>query len=81
MRGRLASPSEYARLFPTLLDDVDTPRPAEQLTDLVAGRPWRLARDSGRSLTKATIMRLVGKDGLDRLKNLAAIRGDTRAAR
>jgi hypothetical protein len=81
VRGRLASPGEYTRLFPTLLDDVDTPSTAEELTDLMAGRPWRLARDSGRSLTKAIIMQLVGKDGLDRLKNLAAIGGDTRAAR
>lgn len=81
VRGRLTSPGEYTRLFPTLLDDVDTPSTAEELTDLMARRPWRLARDSGRSLTKATIMQLVGKDGLDRLKNLAAIRGDTRAAR
>lgn len=81
VRGRLASPGEYARLFPALLDDVDTPSPAEGLADLMVGRPWRLARDSGRSLTKATIMQLAGKDGLDRLKNRAALHGDSGAAR
>jgi hypothetical protein len=80
VRGRLASPDEYASLFPALLDGVDAPSPAEELADLVAGRPWRLARDSGRSLTKAAIMQLAGKDGLDRLKNLAAIRGNTGGA-
>lgn len=81
IRGRLASPGEHACLFPTLLDDVDQPTPGEELADLVAGRPWRVARDSGRQVTKTAIVQLVGKDGLDRLKSLAASRSGTRAAR
>jgi Putative rhamnosyl transferase len=81
VRGRLARPGDYTRLFPTALDGVETPSPAEEVADLLAARPWRLARDSGRLLTKAAIMQLVGKDGLDRLKHIAALRGDQGAAR
>jgi hypothetical protein len=75
VRGRLTSPSGYDHLFPGLLDDVRSPGPTEKIADIAASQPWRLARDSGRSLTKKAIMRLSGKDGLDRVKDLLA-RGD-----
>lgn len=74
IRGRRTSPSPRLGSFPGLLDDAHVPSAAEVAADLVAGRPWRLARDSGRSLAKTAIMRIAGKDGLDQVKSLWAMR-------
>lgn len=68
VRGRLVSPSEYARLFPGLLDDVRTPQPTEVAIDVLLAQPQRLARESGRALAKGVALRLLGKRGLGQAK-------------
>lgn len=74
VRGRLVSPSRYARLFPGLLDDVRTPQPMELVIDILVAQPRRLARESGRALAKYVAMRLFGKKGLDKAKTIWASR-------
>lgn len=74
IRGRRTSPSPHLGSFPGQLDDARVPGTAEVAADLLAGRPWRLARDSSRSLVKTTIMRIAGKNGLDRVKSIRAVR-------
>lgn len=76
VRGRLVSPSTYARLFPGLLDDIRTPQPIELAIDIFVAHPRRFARDSGRALVKEVVMRLLGKNGLDQAKSIwASCRG------
>jgi Putative rhamnosyl transferase len=78
VRGRLVSPTEYRSRFPGLLDDVAVPSPRERAHDLLLARPRRFVRESGRAAAKGVVMRLVGKEGLDRAKALLATRGRIR---
>ena len=74
VRGRLVSSSRYTRLFPGLLDDVHTPQPMELVSDILVAQPLRLARESGRALVKGVMFRLLGKKGLDKVKDIWASR-------
>jgi hypothetical protein len=74
VRGRLTSPTAYRAAFPGLLDDVVIPSASDRLRDLVMDGPIRQARETGRAATKDLILKLVGKEGLDRLKSLGTYR-------
>jgi hypothetical protein len=78
VRGRLVSPTGYKSRFPGLLDELAVPSPGERVRDLLLARPRRLVRESGRAAAKGVVMRLVGKEGLDRAKALLATRGRIR---
>lgn len=68
VRGHLVDPSEYRRLFPGLLDHMSIPGFAELLIDRGIRVPLREVRETGRRAAKTAVLRLSGRDGLDRVK-------------
>jgi hypothetical protein len=68
VHGRLATPERFRERFPGLLDDVASPTRAQLLADNLIFAPARMARDVSRGVSKASVMWLIGKNGLDRLK-------------
>jgi hypothetical protein len=73
-RGRLVSPVPHRRLFGDSLDDVEEPDGRTLARDRFVGQPVRIARDSGRVLLKNTAMKVLGKSGFERAKQLLAAR-------
>jgi hypothetical protein len=81
VHGRLAAPGRFRQRFRGLLDDVPEPRWRELVADSVLFSPARVVRDASRAVAKASVMRVLGKDGLDRLKlTLSRLRKRSRAA-
>ena len=68
IRGAYVSPASYAQDFPGLISDVRAPTARDRARDLLISRPTRLAKESGRQAVKAVVLRLLGKDGLNRAK-------------
>jgi len=68
IRGAYVSPASYAQDFPGLISDVRAPTARDRARDLLISRPMRLAKESGRQAVKAVVLRLLGKDGLNRAK-------------
>ncbi|MEC5184921.1 hypothetical protein RCH12_002392 [Cryobacterium sp. MP_3.1] len=68
VRGRLVASSGYAALFPTLPTDLDQPTRTDLLRDRLWSGPARLLRESSRAAVKSTLLFLVGKGGVDRIK-------------
>jgi hypothetical protein len=62
VRGRLVSPKSYAGRFGHLLDDVEEPSRRATWRDELVNRPGRLVRDTARSTTRGTALRLLGKE-------------------
>ncbi|MGP5071874.1 glycosyltransferase [Arthrobacter rhombi] len=75
IRGRRVSPAGFADAFGQVLQGVEIPGAGELLFDRFVAAPIRRARDFLRDGAKGIIMRLGGKNGLDRLK-LAVARGN-----
>jgi Putative rhamnosyl transferase len=73
-RGRLVSPVPHRRSFGASLDDVAEPDGRTLVRDRVVGQPVRVVRDSGRVLVKNAAMKLLGKSGFERAKQLLAAR-------
>ena len=46
----------------------------ELVSDILVAQPLRLARESGRALVKGVVFRLLGKKGLDKVKDIWASR-------
>lgn len=75
VRGRRDEPLAHRDLFPGLLDEVPSLAPAEARRDRFVNRPARMGRDIARAMVKWVALRIVGKDGFDRLKGrYAALR-------
>jgi hypothetical protein len=72
VRGRLVSPRSYAGQFGHLLDDVEEPSRRASLKDELLYRPGRLVRDTARSTTRSTALRLLGKERYSDAKLLLA---------
>lgn len=68
VRGHLVDPTSHQDLFPGMLGQLPTPSPAELLADRILRVPLREVREAGRHVTKTAVMRLFGKEGLDRVK-------------
>ena len=68
VRGRLVASNGYTALFPTLPNDLSQPTRSDLLHDHLLRGPVRLLRESCRAAVKATLLFLVGKSGVDRIK-------------
>ena len=71
-RGRLTNAQAYKALFPGLLDDVKEPSRHARATDVLIRVPGRQIRDGLRSGSRRLVVQVLGKDGFDRMKYLAA---------
>lgn len=69
VRGRRIAAGPYVHLFERMLDDVADPRNAEIVVDNLWHLPKRQLRDAARSTIKNMTLQVVGKEGLDDLKN------------
>ena len=65
---RLVASNGYTALFPTLPNDLSQPTRSDLLHDHLLRGPVRLLRESCRAAVKATLLFLVGKSGVDRIK-------------
>ncbi|MEV7662440.1 glycosyltransferase [Paenarthrobacter sp. NPDC089316] len=74
IRGRQVAPGPYTELFPGLLDDVPTPSSRTILADRLYGSPIRTLREVARTAAKAATVAVLGHQGIDRIKTLAASR-------
>lgn len=72
VRGRRVPAAPYAGLFGDLLDDVPTPSRATMAADRWLHSPARGAKEAVRGAGKELILRLFGRDGLNRLKERLA---------
>ncbi|TIC79530.1 hypothetical protein E8D34_20365 [Nocardioides sp. GY 10113] len=81
VRGRLVSPASYLEIFEVgALSGVESPTASEIAHDRWVARPQRACRDLARSVGRRTALRLLGKDGFDRLKaQIATLRTGTPA--
>lgn len=80
VRGRLVSPAAHGRLFPGMLDDLDSPTRLDIGLDLMALQPARLMRDTVRSAARRSALTLIGKERYSQLKlSLASLRSLGRA--
>lgn len=70
VRGRLIDPASYATDFPGMLDGLPSPRKREIALDVAVRVPLRDVRDAVRRIGRALVVRLFGKEGLDRVKSL-----------
>lgn len=72
VRGRLITPAGLRSRFPGLLDDIPTPGPGDLLADGLVRYPLRVSRDAVRMGTRRALVRVLGKDGLNVLKDRLA---------
>ncbi|MGY1699110.1 glycosyltransferase [Geodermatophilus sp. SYSU D00766] len=70
VRGRRVGPSAYREDFPGVLEEVPEPRRSEWVRETVVEAPVRLIREAGRAASKRAVDRVLGRDGLDRVKSL-----------
>lgn len=72
VRGRRVSPAAHQGLFGDLLDDLPVPSRTTITADRWLRSPVRGAKEAVRAAGKRIILRLVGRDGLERLKHRLA---------
>jgi hypothetical protein len=77
VRGRRIAPGAYRPLFGELLDGAEDLEARNLVRDFALERPVRFVRDSGRALAKQGAMRVLGKDGFERLRSNWALRYGT----
>ncbi len=75
VRGRRTRPSAHAAAFPGLPPGLPDPGPRALAADTLVGGPGRAAREAGRAAAKTVVRSVLGRDGLDRVKFLAASAG------
>ena len=75
IRGRLESPTPYRALFAGQLDDLSAPSAGTRLIEAGVRRPIREIGEAVRSAGKAVALRILGKDGLGRLREQLRRRG------
>lgn len=68
VRGFRVDPESYRQRFPGLLQAAKPPTIAERARELLLDTPRRAAVAGMRSAAKGVLLRLVGKDGVDRVK-------------
>lgn len=68
VRGRLVSPDRYANLFAGRLDDLPALRSSQVLVDRLIRHPSREATELVRIAAKSILLRVLGKEGLGRLR-------------
>ena len=82
VKGRLVRVGDYPKLFPGLLDDIDDPGRRELALAHLVVEPLRGIRGGTRIFAKRMARAMLGKDGLDRLKNrLALVRSGTKSSK
>lgn len=69
VRGRIVDPARYRALFPGQFDDLPSPMILVRGFDQIVRRPLREGKEAARRVGKSVILRVWGKDGLDRLKS------------
>ncbi len=80
VRGRLVAPAPHRAGFPGMLEELPTPGAMALAADLLVRGPARAVRDGIRSRGRDLLLRVWGKDGLDRVKTtLRRIRSAPRA--
>ncbi|WP_040162168.1 glycosyltransferase [Nigerium massiliense] len=72
VRGRLVSPARYRALFGGRLSGVRNPSRIELLRENGVGAPARAVRDGVREGGRLVLVRLLGKEGVNKLKFAAA---------
>ena len=75
VRGVRVSPDRYRALFPGMLDGAPSVGRGELAVDRFLRAPLRAAKEGLRSGGKQIVLRVIGKDGLDRLKERLGRRG------
>ena len=68
IRGRRTAPEPYRASFPGLLDSAEPPSRRERVREMLLTLPRRTFRDGLRRAAKTVLLRVAGKDGLDRIK-------------
>lgn len=68
IRGRLTDPASCRELFPGALDDVASPARRDLVADALVARPVREVREAVRGTGKRILLAVLGKNGLERLK-------------
>ncbi|WP_141014135.1 glycosyltransferase [Nocardioides sambongensis] len=68
VRGRLVSPMRHRGRFGGLIDDVPEPDAGMVWRDRLVAQPQRAARESARRVVKETVLKVGGRDALDRVK-------------
>lgn len=77
VHGRLVSPEPYTHRFRGLIDSVPVPRRSQRARENFLAAPARGAKGLARSSARKAVVGLLGKQGLDRLKDAAASRHKT----
>lgn len=72
VHGRVVSPEPYQHLFPGMLDAVSRPGVLLRMRENIVVAPARAALHLLRTTARKAIVRLLGRTGLDRLKNAIA---------
>ncbi|RLQ84708.1 hypothetical protein D9V28_10460 [Mycetocola zhadangensis] len=70
--GRMVSPERFMHLFPGMLDSLPSPTAMTLLRENVVAAPARSAVNLIRTTTRKVVVRLFGRNGLNRLKNTLA---------
>lgn len=70
VRGHQVDPAAHRELFPGMLDELSAPSWRDLLVDRALRFPLREAREVGRRAVKTAVLRMSGKDGLNKLKEL-----------
>ncbi|WP_235038169.1 glycosyltransferase [Microbacterium sp. 18062] len=74
VRGRRVNPTPYRQAFGGLLDGLPVPAPVTVVRDQLVTSPLRAAREVARRSAKQAVLRVAGKDALDRIKSRLAER-------
>jgi hypothetical protein len=78
VKGRLVAAEPYRNRFGSLLDGIENPSALGLMRDRFVARPARLARESGRIVTKRIVLSVLGREGLDRVKVFWRLRAGLR---
>ncbi|MFZ3453862.1 glycosyltransferase [Arthrobacter sp. 7Tela_A1] len=68
IHGVRVAPDNYRGLFPGLLSGAERPSAAERRYELLLGTPRRAVRSGLRTAARNVLLKLAGKDGIDRVK-------------
>lgn len=81
VRGRRVSPEEYQANFPGALDDLPRPTATQLVWDNTFKLAFRSAKELARAGAKWFVMKLLGRDGLDKAKARVFSLAGTRSRR
>lgn len=70
VRGRLVDPAPYQQRFPGMLTDIGPVTIRDSILDALIAGSWRMPREVLRAGTKAVVIRVLGRAGIDKVKLL-----------